>query len=244
MDMISSPLIGISADMERRSSGSTESEYFLRCNYAEAIIEEGGIPVILPYDTKHVVETVNRLDGIVFPGGMFDIHPRHYGRQPPYQALNMKETRTDFEMALMDAAIEKNMPVLGICNGMQLLAVMLGGRLIEDIGTDIDGCLEHLPFDPPTKASHEINIVTDSRLHQIAGTSISRVNSLHHQAVLDDGGVFVSARCCSDGVVEAIESSETPFCLGVQWHPEYKTSEIDQRIFQTFIRHAAKTKQQ
>ena len=127
------------------------------------------------------------------------------------------------------------MPVLGICQGMQVLNVALGGKLIQHIPDSIPNALEHAqtpPFDVPC---HDIAIVENSLLHKIAVGGKFAVNSSHHQAVKTTGsGVIISAKS-PDGVIEAIESTAHRFCLGVQWHPEYDASPIDKKIFNEFV---------
>lgn len=236
------PLIGITADRVEQDGGSTESEYVLRCNYANAILNAGGVPVIIPYESESIDSLIDSLDGIVFSGGMFDIHPRHYGMTEEGNNLVTKEARTAFEFDLLDAALKRRKCILGICNGMQLLAVKFGGQLHRDVGTEINGAIEHLPFRPPTRAAHKVAIAKGSKLFSIMGRSIVSVNSLHHQSVVESSVLRISAKCVDDGVVEAIESDQTPFCIGVQWHPEYELSTSDKALLLAFIASASQAR--
>mgnify|MGYP002634815457 CR=1 FL=1 len=228
------PLIGLTADLENRPGGPTEAEYVLRRNYTSAIMDAGGLPVALPYDPDLAIDYVSRLDGLIVTGGMFDIDPSLYG-EAPRGDLTTKPERTAFELALLDAAILADLPVLGICNGMQLLAVKLGGSLVQDIQNDIEGGIEHLPAPVPDKAIHGIKFAKGTKLGALSNQTGCRVNSLHHQAVRDAEGFTISAVCSEDGVAEAIEANTQSFCVGVQWHPEYMTSAVDSPLLKAFV---------
>lgn len=228
------PLIGLTADIEERASGSTETAYVLRCNYAAAITTAGGMPVILPYDVSLAASYAEMLDGIVITGGAFDIAPEHYGEvlQSP---LVMKPERTDFELALLGEALTRDLAILGICNGMQLLAVKLGGKLVQDIQREIEGGLDHLIEPVPKATAHGISISPTSQFAGITQLTAAEVNSLHHQAVQASSYYQTSATCSEDGAIEAIEVQGRHFCMGVQWHPEYHTSAVDRALLKAFV---------
>lgn len=228
------PRIGVTPDIS--DIRSPETTYEIRCNYAEAIARHGGLPVILPYDAN-VAEYCGFLDGCLVTGGMFDIDPVHYG-QSPRQVQRTKPDRTAFERRLIDESLERDLPILGICNGMQLLAVCLGGRLAQDIASDFDDALEHKPHGPADVKHHKITFVDMSS--QIAPRSDAAhfVNSVHHQSVLPSPSYRVIA-LAEDGVVEAIEAVGQSFAVGVQWHPEYALGEIDDHVFSRFVLAAA-----
>ncbi|MCA1408629.1 gamma-glutamyl-gamma-aminobutyrate hydrolase family protein [Ensifer sp. IC3342] len=224
------PVIGITPDIN--DIAEPETEYVLRRNYADAVYRAGGIPVILPYaaDVDGYLESV---DGVLISGGMFDIDPMLY-HQEARKAYVVKPPRTAFEKALIECALERKIPVLGICNGMQLLAVCLGGQLIQDVASELENALEHKPSQAATNAHHEIDIVGQSRNLIGLGAGRYRVNSVHHQAVLPSEAYRMIA-VAEDGVIEAIESSTGGFAVGVQWHPEYEVSPIDNAILRSFI---------
>ena len=228
------PLIGLTADFEARASGATEAEYVLRSNYAEAISAAGGLPVILPCDVTLAAHYAGLLDGIVVTGGMFDIAPEHYGekQQGP---LVTKPKRTDFELALLTEALRLDLAILGICNGMQLLAVKLGGKLVQDIQRDIKGALDHLIEPVPKETAHGITIAPNSQMARITNLNTAQVNSLHHQSVKPAARYVAAATCSEDGVIEAIEVPDRYFCMGVQWHPEYHTSAVDRALLRAFV---------
>jgi putative glutamine amidotransferase len=173
------------------------------------------------------------LNGIVITGGMFDIDPARYGAvlKGP---MKLKEERTTFESAILEAALEADMPTLGICNGMQLLAVTLGGALIQHIPSEVPGALDHMPQLAPSDPHHAIDILPDTVLRDLAQVETTTVNSIHHQACTSSGHYVVSARS-SDGIVEAIEVPESLFCIGLQWHPEYGVSPVDTKLIEAFI---------
>lgn len=227
------PVIGLTADTEPRQGSEAESIYLLRKNYAAAVANSGGIPVILPHDVSLAERYVAKLDGLVITGGMFDIDPLRYGAVPK-RSLNIKKERTDFEIALLRSALQCDLPILGICNGMQLLAVALGGTLVQDIPCDIQGALEHMPELPATASHHPVHFEPGSMLACVTGRSHAHVNSVHHQSV-EEGLAYVVAAKAPDGVVEAIEVPGRRFCLGLQWHPEYGASDVDALILNAFV---------
>ena len=232
------PVIGLTPDIEASPAGATETEYRVRANYADAFARAGGLPVVLPYGPAFVDAYADLVDGLVVTGGMFDIHPARYGAKPRGDVVT-KDNRTDFEQAMLRVALDRDIPVLGICNGMQLLAITLGGGLIQHIPSEVPDALRHMARETPFSPEHDVAIVPGTFLHQTSGLDVVRVNSVHHQSVLEGIGYRIAARA-ADGVVEAIEVPERSFCLGLQWHPEYGTSSADEAILSAFIQAAAR----
>ncbi len=224
------PLIGLTPDIN--SNPAPETEYVIRVNYAEAVVRAGGLPVILPYG-DHDAAYLERIDGLLVTGGMFDIDPALY-RQKARKNYQMKPERTAFEKALIDGALSRHLPVFGICNGMQLLAVCLGGDLVQDIPSDVSGALEHKPDQPADRPQHGVSIVSGAR--QLVGLAPGRyaVNSVHHQAV-KPSSAYREVAIADDGVIEMIEACDDGFAVGVQWHPEYGVCEIDEAILSQFV---------
>lgn len=234
------PVIGITVDAEPAGGYSKLPWYALRRNYASAVADAGGLPLLLPHETGLAERYLDRIDGVVITGGAFDVDPALFGATTRHASVVLKESRTDFELAVTRGALERDMPVLGICGGQQLLHVALGGTLIQHIPDEVPDALAHEQPNPRTEPGHTVSVVHDTLLARITSATELPVNSAHHQAAADEPhGVVVSARA-PDGIVEAIEAPAYRFCLGVQWHPEYAISEGDRRIFAAFVDAARK----
>lgn len=233
------PRIGVTLDSEEPGGYSKFPWFALRQNYASAIIAAGGLPFALPHAAADLVETyLDQLDGLVVTGGAFDIDPALYGAHERHPTVGLKAARTAFEWAITERALDRDLPVLGICGGQQLLNVVLGGSLIQHIPDRIEGALAHEQPNPRDEAGHGVAVVPGTILHRLVGADALAVNSAHHQAVDRVGdGVVVSATA-PDGVIEAIEHSHYRFCLGVQWHPEFFISDGDRRLLEGFVQAA------
>lgn len=229
------PLIGLTLDSEPPGGYSAYAWYALRANYAAALAAAGGVPVALPHLPDLAADMLDRLDGLVVTGGAFDVSPALYGAGETHGTVTLKEGRTVAEAALLQGALARDMPVLGICGGEQLLAVVLGGTLIQHIPDAVPGALAHEQPNPRHEPGHEIAIEPGTLLHRIVGAGTMRVNSAHHQAVAAPGAAArVNARA-PDGVIEGIEAPGRRFCLGVQWHPEFLIDPGDARILAAFV---------
>jgi putative glutamine amidotransferase len=229
------PVIGITLDSEQPGGYSKYPWYALRQNYAEAIVAAGGLPMALPHDASLAAAYLERIDALVVTGGAFDVDPALYGADERHATVTLKAGRTVAELALTNGALARNLPVLGICGGEQLLAVALGGSLIQHIPDAVADALAHEQPNPRHEASHDVRIHPGTLLHRLAGTDAMRVNSAHHQAVRDPGPHAAVNATSSDGVVEGIEDARYRFCLGVQWHPEFLIDPADRRIFDALI---------
>jgi putative glutamine amidotransferase len=145
-------------------------------------------------------------------------------------------------MAMTKGALKRNIPVLGICGGQQLLHVVLGGRLIQHIPDAVENALAHEQPNPRDEAGHEVLVKEGTFLRRIVGADTLAVNSAHHQAALDEPeGVTINARA-PDGVIEGMETDAYDFCLGVQWHPEFDINDGDAKIFKAFVAASGKAK--
>ena len=230
------PLIGVTLDAEEPGGYSKLPWYALRKNYFASLAAAGALPVALPHHPELAEAYLDELDGLLITGGAFDVDPALWGDEPPHPSVTLKPGRTDFELAAARAALARDLPVLGICGGQQLLAVAFGGTLIQHIPDAVPGALAHEQPNPRTEPGHEVAIAEDSLLFRIVGKPRMAVNSAHHQAVATPGkGVRVNARA-PDGVVEGVEHPGYRFALGVQWHPEYAVDPADPLIFQAFVR--------
>ncbi|MFB3881466.1 MAG: gamma-glutamyl-gamma-aminobutyrate hydrolase family protein [Armatimonadota bacterium] len=176
------------------------------------------------------------LDGIVLTGGG-DLDPRHYGQSPHPKCEKPDPARDEFELMVARKAIERKLPVLGICRGVQVLGVVLGGQLVQDISSEVPGAAEHRSETKGRTAKHWVELAAGSRLAEVTGARRLQVNSFHHQAnsVLGPGAVRVA--WCSDGVTEAIEVAGAAFAIGVQWHPErmWRRAPRQRRLFSAFV---------
>jgi putative glutamine amidotransferase len=163
------------------------------------------------------------------------VDPALYGAAERHGTVTLKQGRTAAELALVRGALARNIPVLGICGGQQLLAVALGGTLIQHIPDAIPAALPHEQPNPRHEPGHDIAIRPGTLLHRIVGGERMAVNSAHHQAVRDPGPHAVIDATAADGVIEGIEDPRYRFCLGVQWHPEFLIDPGDARIFAAFV---------
>jgi putative glutamine amidotransferase len=229
------PLIGVTLDAEQPGGWSRYPWYALRANYTDAIAAAGGLPVALPHDPALAAALLDRLDGLVVTGGAFDVDPALYGAAEIHATVTLKQRRTAAELALVQGALARDMPVLGICGGQQLLAVALGGTLIQHIPDSVPDALEHEQPNPRDQPGHSVAVTQGTLLARIVGAASMQVNSAHHQAVATPGLHAVVNAVAPDGVVEGVEDTRHRFCLGVQWHPEFLIDPGDSRIFNAFI---------
>ena len=229
------PMIGVTLDSEAPGSGySAYPWYALRENYMDSIADAGGLPVALAHHAQLADDLLARLDALVVTGGAFDVDPELYGGGAAHQTVSLKAARTAAELALLRAALARDLPTLGICGGQQLLAVALGGSLVQHIPDELPDALPHEQPNPRHQAGHAITVLPGTVLHRIVGTETMQVNSSHHQAVRDPGTARVNARA-PDGVIEGIEDPGRRFCLGLQWHPEFLIDPGDGRIFAALV---------
>ncbi len=229
------PLIGLTLDAEAAGGYSKFPWYALRQNYAGAITAVGGVALALPHEPATIASYLEVLDGLVVTGGAFDVDPALYGAQESHASVVTKDARTAFELAVLQAFLEADKPVLGICGGQQLLHVALGGRLIQHIPDGVADALAHEQPNPRDEPGHEVSIVPGTVLHGLVRTERLAVNSAHHQAAADEpAGVVVNARA-DDGVIEGIEVPSKRFCIGVQWHPEFFIQDGDRALLRGFI---------
>jgi putative glutamine amidotransferase len=232
---MNAPLIGITADSEEPGGYSKYPWYAIRENYCSAVHEAGGVPLVLPHEASLVERYADLLDGLLVSGGAFDVDPALFGEASRHPTVMLKEGRTDFEISITRAMLKHDKPVLGICGGQQLLAVALGGSLIQHIPDEINEPLSHEQPNPRHEAGHNVAIKEGSLLHQITGEVLIPVNSAHHQAVKDVPDNVVVDAVAPDGVIEGIEDPSRKFCIGVQWHPEFHISHADVLLFKAFV---------
>jgi len=229
------PLVGVTLDSEQPGGYSKYPWYAVRRNYADAIVAAGGLPIALPHNADLAPDYLDAIDALVVTGGAFDVDPSLYGEAGRHTTVILKENRTQAELALTNGALARNMPVLGICGGQQLLAVALGGTLIQHIPDAVPHALAHEQPNPRHEPGHAVAVAPGTMLHRIVSTVEMHVSSAHHQAVRTPGPRTVVNAVAPDGVIEGIEDVGYRFCLGVQWHPEYLIDPGDRRIFDALI---------
>ena len=216
---MTTPLIGLTTYREQTRWGVWDQRAdVLPAQYAEAVVSCGGVPVLLPpVDAVGAAETaVARLDGLVISGGA-DVDPSKYDADPHPRTANWRPDRDGWELALLTAAEAVGLPVLGVCRGMQVMAVHAGGRLHQHT-PDLVGHEEHSPGGD-VFGSVAVGTAAGSRLAALVGPSLT-VNCHHHQSVAEHPGYVASAHA-QDGTLEAMEvEGEDRFCVAVQWHPE------------------------
>jgi putative glutamine amidotransferase len=232
------PVIGITPgymrDINKLSLGQ---------GYSNGVIKAGGLAVILPlYAEDSIIESImDTADGILFSGGA-DIDARYFGEENMKCGGKISPERDSFELLLVKKAIDRKMPVLGICRGLQLINTALGGTLHQDIhtGPALGDTLKHWQEAPDWYPVHDIRIKAGSRLQSIYGTETLGVNSFHHQAVKEAGNGLSIVAGSSDGITEAIEGTGSNFIVAVQWHPEdmWQENPVHLRIFEAFIEEA------
>jgi putative glutamine amidotransferase len=238
------PIIGITCDLDLGTGRETRTPgrkaHVLSDDYVQAILTSGGIPVLLPAVMGNASRTVyvEHCHGLVIPGSPADIDPACYGEEPHPRLGPVNPLRTDFEIELTRLALTRGLPVFGICGGAQVLNVALGGSLYQDILSQVPKAYKHSAS--PDRV-HTVDVVPGTRLAAILGRHELRVNSLHHQAAKVPGQGLAVCASARDGVIEAVEISDQPFVLGVQWHPErlFKEDETAEQLFAAFVQAAA-----
>lgn len=237
------PSIGVTSDISTPSPESPLPRYELKTAYPEAVLRAGGLPFLLPFTEDRTVleQYLDRVSGLVLTGGAFDITPSSYGEEPKPGLGQLKPERTNFELALLRLALQRKLPVLGICGGMQLINVAFKGTLIQDIATELPAAREHQQKHDRTQPAHPIEVKEPSLLAECVGKGQMMVNSTHHQAVKDLGPGLIATAHAPDGIVEAVEAQEKEhFVVGVQWHPELMLDTVPPNlaIYKAFIHRA------
>lgn len=231
--MDTKPIIGITPNHSYE-----KQEYSIHADYAAAIEKAGGIPILLlPHQSLPAF-----LDGIVLSGGG-DIDPLLFGEEPLCQSGEIDPLRDAYEMRICKEALEQDLPMLGICRGMQVMNIVTGGKIYQDIGVQAGTPLKHIQQAPRSYGTHSILVEENSLLTDLWENKRTIVNSLHHQSCSDLGESFRAIAKSTDGLIEAIEHEGCAFAVGVQWHPEAMKTEEMGLLFAAFLRAAADHKQ-
>ena len=216
------PVVGLtSRTMQLAGTGKTRATETVTRSYVEAVERAGALAVLLPNaEPARAPAYLDLIDGLLLTGGD-DPHPRHFGEEPHPLIEAVDDRRDWFELAMVRAAHERGLPVLGLCRGVQMMNIALGGDIYQDIGSQTETTVRHVQTRLDDGPWHEVEIDPGSRLAALLGGGRRPVNSFHHQSCrrLADG-LRVSATAVGDGLIEAVEDPERDFFLGVQWHPE------------------------
>ena len=234
------PIIGLTLDLETSKTYSKFPWYALRENYCSSISNFGGIPIPLVYDNKSINSILDIIDGLVITGGAFDIDPKYYLERKKYKNIFIKNQRTEFEINICKKALKKDIPILGICGGQQLLNIVYGGSLIQDIKKDLSTVIDHEQKNPRNQVSHSVKLNLNTKLYNIIKKKSIKVNSAHHQSIKTAGKGLIINAIAPDGVIEGIEDQSKSFCIGVQWHPEFMIKQSDNDLLKGFIKAAKK----
>jgi putative glutamine amidotransferase len=230
---MSKPVIGITTYLTPARFGVWEEETALiPAAYVRAIEAAGGRPLLVPPSTDGIDETLDRLDGLLFSGGS-DLDPELYGQEAHPETNGIVPERDRAEIALLRAALERDMPVLAVCRGSQVLNVALGGDLVQHL-PEVVGDEKH-KHTPGVFADHDVELEPGSRVAELLGER-TPVKSHHHQGFGRLGEGLVEAGRAEDGTIEAVEDPSRRFALGVLWHPE---AGEDLKLFDELVREAA-----
>ena len=227
------PIIGITTYAEKATWGGwTEPAAFTPLAYVRAVEQAGGRPLLVPPNESAIEETLDVLDGVVFSGGG-DLDPHTYGAEAHPETMQVNPARDQAELALLEAALARDMPVLAVCRGSQVLNVARGGDLVQHLPEEVGHDLHR--HKQPMMADHEVTVKADSRLGSILGEH-APVKSSHHQGFGRLGEGLREAAWAEDGTVEALEDPSHRFALGVLWHPEEGE---DFALFRALVEEAA-----
>lgn len=214
------PVIGITTALIQ---GAKKVYATVSNNYVHSVERAGGIPLLLPVvaDAETRERYLAIIDGLLITGGDEGVNPQLYGENPVRQLECICPERDCSEVHLITESMRQNIPILGICRGMQTLNVACGGTLYQDVFSQVDASLGHLPKNMPVDSVyHAVTLEERSQLESIFKSSRLMVNSFHHQAVKDVANSFTVTARSDDGIIEAIEHQDHSFAVGVQWHPE------------------------
>jgi putative glutamine amidotransferase len=232
-----SPIIAITT--WRKTDAQNYPTFHLAEAYSQAVIQAGASPLLIPLgiSEEHLESLLARFDGVIFSGGG-DIAPQFYGAADNPKIKELDVDRDRLELSLFRLVRQKRIPFLAICRGLQLVNIALGGTLYADIATCYTGAIKHdfMEKFPRNFRAHDVRVNRKSHLHAILGRSSLEVNSIHHQAVERLAEELSASAYSPDGLVEAVELSNYPFGIGVQWHPECLLEMPEMReLFRSFV---------
>lgn len=234
---ISAPVIAILGAIDDEKTAT------LQGTYTSAIEKSGGIPIIIPYTENEKVlnRYIEICNGVLFTGGC-DIEPRIFGEYTRDTCGKIQVFRDTLELAFFKRAFALKRPIMGICRGIQLINVALGGTLYQDIPTECPSEFLHQQSEPKALPSHDVKIISGTPLMELTGKDILAANSFHHQAIKALGDGLQVMACTHDGIIEAIYYNGDGYIRGYQWHPEllYTSDDDNKALFDNFIDYCKK----
>jgi putative glutamine amidotransferase len=216
---VTAPRVGVSGVLRRWQDADRAG---VNAAYIHSVVNAGGVPLVLSHliGVEHAARSLDGCEGLVLTGGE-DLDPGHYGAKPSALLGTVERARDAFELALFHAARARGIPILGICRGIQLINVAMGGTLWQDLPSERPGPVHHDPGGARNGRSHVVNLAPGSRVARALGTTVLTPNSFHHQAVRDLAPGLLATGWSVDGLIEAVETGENDeWLLAVQWHPE------------------------
>lgn len=231
------PIIGITCFHDWQEQRHRQND-----TYINAVIKAGGLPILLPclMEETDKGRHLNLVQGLLVSGGP-DADPIFFGEEPEAGLGNVNPRMDAYELPLIAMALNRRLPILGICRGVQMLNIAAGGSIIQHIPAVVSQALKHQQAAPRNYMTHAVDIAPGTQLSKILGNGTARVNSFHHQAVGRVAKDFRVSAVAPDGVIEAIESTVHVFAVGVQWHPEcmWDSAPNFDTLFNAFIQAAA-----
>jgi putative glutamine amidotransferase len=210
-------------------------------DYITSLEAAGATVRVLDPGADRLPSTLDAVDGVLLTGGV-DVDPREYG-EIAHPTVEIDPARDAYELALARETLARNLPLLAICRGAQVLNVAAGGTLIQDLPSQLPSGIDHSVTTPKHAIAHDVTIAPSTCLATLLGTGPVAVNSRHHQAVKDTAPGFVVSATAPDGVIEAIERPDAAFCVGVQWHPENFVAGGEFRpLFDQLVRSASRAR--
>lgn len=233
------PIIGILCDKESKEG---VPRYFVKSNYISAIRDAGGNPYIIPplSDKKDMLNVFGLIGGLLVPGGD-DVDSKYFNEEPHPSVVLTNPEVIEFQMEFCRMALEKDLPIFGVCAGFQIINIASGGNIYQDIPSQYSNPLKHKKNESDADDPiHNVQIEKNTKLHEILELDGVEVNSTHHQALKDVADGFAVTARADDGIIEAFESRNHKYVLGVQWHPEdlYKENKLFLKLFERLIKEA------
>ena len=239
---MSAPLIAVGG-VTRKWDGSDRTG--VNAAYVKSVLAAGGVPLVLSplLGASHAARSLASVDGVLLTGGE-DVHPAWYHAEPSPHLFPPSRERDLFELALFAAARQAGLPILGICRGIQLINVAMGGTLYQDIPAERPGPIDHNPTAERQLRTHAVRLEPGSRAETALGSAPLAVNSFHHQAIKELAKGLVATGWTEDGLIEAVETGPgSPWLLAVQWHPEEMFAEAnapDGGLFRALVEEASR----